>query len=276
MLFSMQSDKSEHRRKQIRRWGGELRRLRELAGFTQAELGDSVGYSGPQISALERGTRRPSRKAIEKLDGSLSTGGALARLWVELHEPPDVPEPWRDFLIVERESVEIREYAGMIIPGLAQTSDYARGVLHPGREPLEDEETEELVRVRLERLGRLRSDVRVWMVIEEAVLRRVVRSPRVQAEALAHLADLAETRRVRVAIIPSEAPLRPALAGSFRVARVSDGRMLAFAEYVGGETLITQSNKVGELLGYFGDLQADSLSTEESVKLIRKVEGELR
>jgi transcriptional regulator with XRE-family HTH domain len=39
---------------------GRARRIRELAGITQAELGTAVGVDGSTIHRWEHGTRRPS------------------------------------------------------------------------------------------------------------------------------------------------------------------------------------------------------------------------
>jgi transcriptional regulator with XRE-family HTH domain len=39
---------------------GRARRIRELAGVTQAELGTAVGVDGSTIHRWERGSRRPS------------------------------------------------------------------------------------------------------------------------------------------------------------------------------------------------------------------------
>lgn len=41
-------------------FGAELRRLREEAGLTQADLGRRVGYSASQIGAVEVGKRSPT------------------------------------------------------------------------------------------------------------------------------------------------------------------------------------------------------------------------
>lgn len=44
-----------------------IKRLREVRGWTQAELGRMCGVSDKHISALERGTISPGKKMIPKL-----------------------------------------------------------------------------------------------------------------------------------------------------------------------------------------------------------------
>jgi transcriptional regulator with XRE-family HTH domain len=58
-----------------------LRRLRTLAGLTQAGLGRLAGYDGSYVGATERAAVRPSRDLIERCDRALQAGGALLALW---------------------------------------------------------------------------------------------------------------------------------------------------------------------------------------------------
>ncbi|MDA2814253.1 helix-turn-helix transcriptional regulator [Nocardiopsis sp. RSe5-2] len=249
------------------RWGAELRRLRQLAGKRQHDLAKGVGYQPSTVSAWERGTRRPDGEQIARLDDALSTGGALAALWADLSSNGALPDRWRSFINVEREAVEIREYAAMLIPGLLQSETYAREILR------RDPSTEELVAVRTERITKLHEDVRIWVVIEESAVRRVVRSPMVQADAVGHLLHLASQPHIQVALIPAEAWDRPGLAGSFRVVRVPDGRMVGHAEHQFGEVVVS-APQVTKLLGYFSDLQMQALSQTETIRQLEKMKEE--
>ncbi|WP_017541436.1 helix-turn-helix domain-containing protein [Nocardiopsis halophila] len=250
------------------RWGAELRRLRELSGKRQQDLAKDVGYQPSTVSAWERGTRRPDADQIARLDDALTTGGALAALWAELSFDGALPEHWRNFISVEREAIEIREYAAMLIPGLLQSEKYAREILR------QDPNPDELVAVRQERLTKLRPEVRIWVVIEEAAIRRVVRSPAVQEDAIDHLMHLAARPYIQVAVVPSEAWDRPGLAGSFRVVRVPDGRMVGHAEHQFGEVPVSAA-QVTMLLGYFSDLQMQALSPSETFRHLEKIKDEL-
>lgn len=44
----------------LRSFGRQMKLLREIAGLTQAQLGERVGYGEAQIAAVEQGRRIPS------------------------------------------------------------------------------------------------------------------------------------------------------------------------------------------------------------------------
>src|SRR6266487_4766054 len=80
-------------------------------------------------------------------------------------------------------------YSALVVPGLLQTVDYARAVLGAIRLDLEEDEIERRVDLRKSRqslLARERSRTR-WVVLDEAVLRRVVGGPEVMRAQLQRL-----------------------------------------------------------------------------------------
>jgi transcriptional regulator with XRE-family HTH domain len=162
-----------------RQWGAELRRLRELAGVSQTDLGRKTLASKATISAWERGTRVPKRESSERLDTALSTGGVLTRLWHDVASQRGVPDWWRSALALERQSREIWEYEPSIVPGLLQTADYARYIIESRRPRATKNEVDETVAQRVERLpALLEKGTLIRLVVGEAPLVRGVRGQR--------------------------------------------------------------------------------------------------
>ena len=62
------------------RFGRELRRLRERAGFTQVQLAARLGYDHTYLSKLESGARVPTIAFASQADDLLNAGGALLAL----------------------------------------------------------------------------------------------------------------------------------------------------------------------------------------------------
>ncbi|MFC4563182.1 Scr1 family TA system antitoxin-like transcriptional regulator [Nocardiopsis mangrovi] len=112
-------------------WGGEMRRLRRLAGKTQQEVADITLISRPQIGKLELGTRTPNQDTAVTLDAVLATGGVLQQLWSEFSSSDNLPREWQDLVWLERAAAQIRAYQPLLVPGLLQTEAYARTVLNP-------------------------------------------------------------------------------------------------------------------------------------------------
>ncbi|MGW0519205.1 helix-turn-helix domain-containing protein [Crossiella sp. NPDC003009] len=66
------------------RFGRELRRLRERAGLTQAQLAARLGYDHTYLSKLESGARAPRISFAGAADDLLKAGGALLALATHL------------------------------------------------------------------------------------------------------------------------------------------------------------------------------------------------
>jgi transcriptional regulator with XRE-family HTH domain len=62
-------------------FGAELRRLREQAGLSAAQLGEKVHYSGDHVAKIEKAERWPKLELAQALDQALATDGTLARLF---------------------------------------------------------------------------------------------------------------------------------------------------------------------------------------------------
>lgn len=62
-------------------FGSMLRRMREQAGLTQAELARRVSYSASLISAVELGAKPAKQDLVERLDKELSASGLLLEVW---------------------------------------------------------------------------------------------------------------------------------------------------------------------------------------------------
>ncbi|MDT0328225.1 helix-turn-helix domain-containing protein [Nocardiopsis lambiniae] len=250
-------------------WGRELRRLREEANLSQLQLAHRLPFQNGLISGFERATRKPKREHAVALDGALSTGDVLERLWLEVTNTREIPADWRDFVRLERQAVEIREYQMVLMPGLLQTREYAHAVLRNHRKWDSDRNVTELAKTRSERLSQIRKETLLWFVIDEVMVRRVVGSREVLKEQLDHLLHLLNNHRIRVTLIPEYAPQHPGLSGSFRIMNLSDGRIVGLAEYWGGQNVVTGA-QVNQLLSIFSGLQAEALSPIASYEYIKK------
>ncbi|RII20845.1 Helix-turn-helix protein [Streptomyces sp. YIM 130001] len=184
-------------------YGEELRRRREAAGPTQGELSVRAVISRTHIAHLEAGRRRPALDDARRLDHILDTGGVLENFLPTRGEGA-VAEHFAEALRLEERATAIRVYGPNLVPGILQTEAYAREVLASGFPPKTVEERDKLVGTRLQRariLGDFKSPV-VWTLLAEAVLRRHVGGPAVMCEQLRHIAQLGESSRIRVHVLP--------------------------------------------------------------------------
>ena len=122
---------------------------------------------------------------------------------------PDWFEGWRD---VEGRSLRLAYWNPLIMPPVARTERYIRGVLGAGGTVPSDE----LVAVQLARASVL-DRAEVITVVHEMALHRFVESPIVMAEQLRHLSSISEIPSAHVHVVPNDRTV-PGMSGAFSFA----------------------------------------------------------
>ncbi|MGH4022012.1 MAG: DUF5753 domain-containing protein [Pseudonocardiaceae bacterium] len=91
-----------------------------------------------------------------------------------------------------------------IVPGILQTESYTRGMLTGQGSDPDGKPAEDLVRVRRDRQTALtrQNPAHFSFVLSESALRRMIGSPKVMAEQLHHLAEVALRPNVDIQVIP--------------------------------------------------------------------------
>lgn len=249
--------------------GAELRHTREKAGLSQEELGRRLFVSGSFIGQLEAGTRRMQPEYARLLDEALDTGSFFIRNCKAAAKSRH-PEHFVEAAEAEGMAVAIRQYAPMLIPGLLQTAAYARAVNH-AYDPTATEETiEEWVAGRMARTRLLDHPTKpvLWVVLDEAALRRVTGGRAVMAKALEHITELARCRRVIMQVLPFSAGAHTAMQGSIKLMDFDDAPPLAYFEGVRTGRLEDDPATVTRLKFAYELLAASALSPEKSLAMV--------
>ncbi|MFJ4838085.1 Scr1 family TA system antitoxin-like transcriptional regulator [Streptomyces sp. NPDC088746] len=252
--------------------GAELRHRREAAGLSQDELGAPLFVSGSFIGQLEAGTRRMQVDQAQKLDEVLGADGFFVRNCAALQKSK-YPDHFAEAAEAEAVAETIREYSPLLIPGLLQAEPYARAVFRAGRPTTPEEAIDELVVARIERAGLLGHPTTptVWMVLDEAVLRRRVGGPLVMADALRHLAKLIQQRRVIIQVLPFGAGGHAAMGGPLKLMAFPDAPSLAYLDGLGSGQLLDDPASVRSYELTYDLLVASALSPDASLALIESV-----
>jgi transcriptional regulator with XRE-family HTH domain len=251
--------------------GAELRHAREKAGLSQDDLGQRLFVSGAFIGQLEAGTRRMQPEYARLLDEVLETGGFFQRnCRAAAKSKYEYPEHFAEVAESEAQSTAIRQYAPLLIPGLLQTPAYAR-VVNRAYDPTVPEETiDEWVGGRMERIRLLDHPTKpvLWVVLDEAALRRETGGRAVMAEALRHIVHLGRRSRVIVQVLPFSAGAHAAMQGAMKLMEFADAPPLVYYEGVRTGRLEDDPATVGRLRFTFDLLVASALSQEKSLALI--------
>jgi transcriptional regulator with XRE-family HTH domain len=192
--------------------GTHLRRLREAKGITARQAASAIRASESKISRIELG-----RNAIREIDVldlltlygvppsereqllSLAEQANRPGWW---HRYNDILPDWfQAYVGMEEAARSIRVYEPQFIPGLLQVEEYAAAVIALGDFPLEERERH--VVLRKERQRRFREGrLKLWVVVDEAALRRPVADVAVQIAQLRYLRELCVARALTLQVIP--------------------------------------------------------------------------
>lgn len=202
-----------------RQLGRFLRERRQATGLTLEQAAVQVQLSFNALQRLETGrTVKPRRQDVRELcmlyevdaeeteqavglafraatakdeGGIFSLGGLFS-------------DAFNMYVGMERSARRLVTYQEQI-PGLLQTSDYARAVFRTFPGFGSEEDIEQRVDIRLKRqvmVTRKANPLAVEVLLNEAALRRVVGGKRVMAAQLKHIADLSTRPNVTVRIQP--------------------------------------------------------------------------
>ena len=216
--------------------GAQLRRLREAKRITLEDAGQVIRASGSKMSRLETGrvgfkdrdisdlltlygvTDTEQRDAIRSLARDASAQG----WW---HDYSDILPNWFEAYVgLEEATTGIRAYEIQFVPGLLQTEDYARAVTMLGHARRAADQIERRVSLRMARQDVLTGPhpPHLWVVLDEAVLRRSVGRPGVMRGQLKHLLEATEWPNVTIQVIPFQAGGHAAAGGPFSILRFAE------------------------------------------------------
>ncbi|MFG2091063.1 MULTISPECIES: helix-turn-helix transcriptional regulator [unclassified Spirillospora] len=255
-------------------WGDELCFYREQAGFTQEQLARRAFVSPSLIGMIEKGRRAPKPELIKAADRALGTGGALARLWKRIIDSSYL-EWFRPFVEVESEATAMLEWEPQAVPGLLQTEEYARAQIRNGRVRDTDEQIERHVAARMRRQEILNRDnpPYLWVILDEAVLRRPVGGAKVMRDQCAWLVQASESPDIVIQVLPFAAGGHAGMSGPMTLFSLPDQKDLAYAEAFGGGQIIGTEGEVEDCRLRLDLLRANALPPDESVQMMAGMIG---
>ncbi|MEV5711056.1 DUF5753 domain-containing protein [Actinoallomurus sp. NPDC052274] len=249
----------------------QLKRLRTERKLTQAELGGhpAVMVSDKLIGHVENCYRPPTHRLSKGLDKAFELSEFFESLYVAIKRESGIPSQFWDYAEQEAIACGIKSYQHFLIQGLVQTEEYAREVLRAGQRP---DRLDELVAARLRRQEILRGDDPPWftVLLDEAVIRRLVGDRGIMRRQLEHLLITMEEPNITLRIVPAGAPVY--LSGAFNLLSFHEAPSIAYVEGVGGHgQIIEPGRQVSDLEVLFDQAGAQALPVGDSAKLILAV-----
>jgi transcriptional regulator with XRE-family HTH domain len=214
-----------------RRLRHELRRLREEAGLTHAEVANRMEWSSSKVSRIETGQSRAQTGDVRDLLEIYGvTDQATCEALVQLAREARRRGWWTRYSDVlgtglyvgmEAEAASLHTYESLFVPGLLQTEDYARAVIQAWQARPNPEALERAVTARMARQDILeRPDPpEIWAVLDEAAIARPVGGPQVMRAQLQHLIVVSTRPNtpVTLQVLPFSVGAHPGMGGQFVV-----------------------------------------------------------
>ncbi|MGH8906215.1 MAG: helix-turn-helix domain-containing protein, partial [Egibacteraceae bacterium] len=252
------------------------------AGLSTSGLASAVGLSQSKVSKVENAQQSVRRDHVEAwLDVCDVTGPQRAQL-LDLAEDALVEAStwWREHRTglrakqlrvarLEAQAARIREFQPGIIPGLAQTPDYAAAMLRFFN-VTSQHDVAAAVTARLDRQAILHSPTAVELLIGEVALRW---EPSGQTGLLAaqldRLTQLTRTAGVRLGLVRANAPSPPQL-GGFAIYD-HDGELTTVCETLTGEATYADPRDTHVYVEMFTQLSAVALFDQDARGLLTEL-----
>ena len=274
-----------------RRLGTELRRLRDSAGYKLEEVAGMLGVAPSTLSRIETG-KAPTKSAYlsQLLELYRVTDAGQRQILVDMAREghrkgwwaayDDVlPSGLGVYVGLEAEASGLRSYEIGVVHGLLQTTDYARAILRASAPRHTADQIERLVDLRMERQRRLDDDppLDLWVIHDEAVIRRTVGGPVVMRHQLAHLLVAAGLPGVTLQVLPFDTGAHAGHDGPFSIVEFHDrsDSEVVYVESTAGPIYLEKDREVRASAEVFDRLRAAALPPEASLDLISKAAREL-
>jgi transcriptional regulator with XRE-family HTH domain len=247
-------------------FGDDVKRRRELAGLSQAELGEKAVISSSHVGKIELGRTRCSKTFAQALDKALGADGELIECWGDLVEGSRGFAPGFDWHEVEadEDTDSLVAYEPTAVYGLLQTERYAYAQLRGDKIKAE---------ARIGRQAILARDdpppPRITALLAEVALTNEVGDPAIMREQLEHLLALGSPR-LTVQVVPS--PVCPeGTDGSFVIATMADRRELAHVGTPAGGFTLGEVSHLTTLAHKLTAIREHSLPLGQSRDRIRQI-----
>ncbi|MFI9121463.1 helix-turn-helix domain-containing protein [Streptomyces bikiniensis] len=268
-----------------RRLGQELRKLREAKNMTAEQVAERLLVSQSKISRLENGRRSISQRDVRDLCGvyevedermvdSLMQMAKDSRQQGWWHAFGDIP--YSVYIGLETDAESLRMYEPQIIPGLLQTHEYAEAVIAGALPESTPADIEKRVQVRTRRQERIRDEerpLRLWAVIDEGALHRIVGSRRLMVQQLEHLLEQSQLPHVTVQVMPFAMGAHPGISGQYSILEFPDASdsSVVYIEGVTSDLYLEKTQDVGKYSVMYEHLRAQALNVDQTREFISEM-----
>lgn len=262
--------------------GLELQRLRKERKRSCAQVGDALGVSASMISRTETGKKEATSELVASILTVLGVKGVAREQLIDqarrqgepgLVESTTSTEQSRNYRNFELKATRITDFELALVPGLAQTAEYAHAILSALRVGDSDEDTEAWLGLRMSRQAILarRQPPELHWILTEWSLRQPIGGARTMRRQVEHLIDLAERRNITINIIPVSVVAHAGLTGQFVILDFASDPAIVHVEDRTTGLFLDDQDKVARYRLTVEMLTDVALDAEASVRLLKSI-----
>jgi transcriptional regulator with XRE-family HTH domain len=271
--------------------GRRLLDLRERAGLKREEAARVLRVASATVRRMEMAEVSLKIPYLQLLLKAYGVTDDEAEAFVQLAEEANRPGWWQRFhevlpgwfsmhVSLEGAAALIRQYEPHFVPGLLQTPEYARGVLTSGaigQTSPEDIDDHVALRMRRQELLTRPDAPRLWVVMDETVLRRPVGGPEVMRAQIDKLLDAAELPHVTLQVAPFSNGPHPGTYGPLVLFRFAVPELpdMVYSEYLTGAVYLDARSEVATHLEVMDRMAAQAATAQRTKDILRDVRKEL-
>jgi transcriptional regulator with XRE-family HTH domain len=270
-----------------RELGAMLRALRQEQGLTVEQVAERLLCSPSKVSRMETGQRGATLRDVRDLakiygltdQAKVDSLMNLARAGREHGWWQSYNLDFATYVGLEEAAVSLSFYMPMLIPGLLQTPGYVRALHEADMQNYSPERVEAAVEVRLKRQQILTRNppLQLSVVLDEAVLHRVVGGPAVMGEQLDRLIAAGKLTNVTISVIPFTAGAHPAMDSLFEILDFgATAPPVVYVEGLMGYIYLDRAQDISRYAQVFDHLRSLALTPEESAGLIAKIRAQYK
>lgn len=263
--------------------GAVLRDARDRAGLSAREVGRQLEVSHTTIGRWESGDTPPSSEEVAAYLAVIGVTGTerdriltLARTgdesdWV-MSGPPGITAQLASVMDNERTATRITEWAPLSLPGLLQTSDYARTIINDGAPDASPSELETLLMVRLARRDALtrRIPIEFEALIGKPAILGGIGGPEIMADQLQRLARN-DRDNVTIRVVDLGGLYHVGHAGAFILYEFDELPPVVYLEHYRSGTFLVDKDDVAAYQTAVEILRREAMSPDASAGLIADV-----
>jgi transcriptional regulator with XRE-family HTH domain len=272
--------------------GGRLRDARTARNISQRKLAEllvGTGIDQSKISRIESGERAIDQSEIAAILNALNVTGDEADEILELAlTEASEPHSWTSVGVVagdvsalvnyEHMATAIIEWSLTLVPGLLQTSETTRAILHAlGTPPRQIPAMVATRAGRREIITRKNSPVHYTCYIGEAALHAAIGGQKTRIEQLEHLVAMIEAlENLDVHIVPIEADWNPGHYGPTMIVQINEQKTVVVLENPLSGSFWQGEEVVAAYQRSANQMHDVAMGTEHSTGLIKRVLNQAR